>query len=195
MTRFSSILGVARKPTVLLGIGLALVVVLAWLFAFFEPQTHKLGSLESQKTSLQQAVLADQARLQKVRNESLHVGQIQAEDTKLKGYVPASEDLYTYIQTISSAGNKAGITINSLQPSTVVPATGTTYMAIPIVANIKGTYDQLIAFLSAIYKLPRLTDINGLTISGGGPGTNRSTPLSATLNLVIFTSQKTGYTS
>lgn len=195
MIKASAILEVVKKPVVLLGALGLVVIVVVWFVAFFQPESHKLSSLGSQKASLQQTVLLDNARLQRVRAESHHVGEIQAIDAKLKGYVPTTEDLYTYIQTLSGAGNTAGITITSLQPSTVTTASGTSYMAIPITADVKGTYDHLLAFLNAIYNLPRLTDVNGLTITGGGPGTNRSTSLSATFDLVIFTSQKASTSS
>lgn len=195
MRKSFPVFDVVKKPIVLIG-ALALVVVLiVWLLAFFEPESHKLSSLDSQKASLQQDVLLDNAHLQRVRAESHHVGQIQAIDSKLKGYVPANEDLYTYIQTLSKAGNQTGVTITSLQPSALQAASGTSYMAIPITADIRGTYDHLVAFLKAIYDLPRLTDVNSVTIDGGGPGTNRATDLSATLNLAIFTSQKAGTSS
>lgn len=179
-----------KRPVVLIGVAALVAVALVWLFAFFEPQSHKLGSLESQRTSLQQTLVADRARLQQVRRESHHVGQIQAIDARLQGYVPATEDLYTYIQTLSSAGKNAGVTISSLQPSALVAATGTSYSAVPITAQVKATYDHLLAFLKAMYALPRLTDVNSVSISGGGPGTNRTTVLSATFDLVIFTLQK-----
>lgn len=190
MTSARPVLEVAKKPIVLLGAAALVVVVVVWLLAFFEPQSHKLASLDSQKSTLQQTLVQDQARLREVRQESHHVGQIQAIDAKLKGYVPTSEDLYTYIQALSGAGNKAGVTIDSLQPSDMVAASGTSYSAIPITAEVKGAYDHLVSFLSAVYNLPRLTDVNSVVITGGGPGTNRSTVLSATLDLVIFTSQK-----
>lgn len=195
MINTTSLLQMAKKPIVLLGALALVIVVVAWFLAFFEPQSHKLASLDAQRTTLQQTLVKDQARLKRVRQESHHVGQIQAIDSKLRGYVPSTEDLYTYIQTLSSAGNKAGVTIISLQPSTPVATSGTSYTAIPLTAQVKGPYDHLLAFLSSIYSLPRLTDVNGVNISGGGPGTNRSTALSATFDLVIFTSQKVGATS
>jgi Tfp pilus assembly protein PilO len=109
---------------------------------------------------------------------------------RLNGYVPATEKLYTYVQTISHSAKAAGVTITSLAPSTLVAITGTPYSAIPVTASVKGTYDQLLAFIKSLYDLPRLTDVNALSVSGGGPGTNRATVLSASFQLAIFTSQK-----
>lgn len=176
-----------RSALVALG---ALTVVLAWVFAFYLPQTHKLAALGSQRTSLQATVATDEARLQRVKTEAQHVTQIRAMYDQLEGYVPATENLYAYIHTISSAAKAAGVTITSLQPSALSAASGTGYSAIPITAAVKGTYDHLLAFIKGLYDLPRLTDVNAVTISGGGPGTNRSTVLTASFELAIFTSQK-----
>jgi Tfp pilus assembly protein PilO len=195
MNRASTLLGLARRPVVLLGvIGLAVVIVV-WLLVFFLPQGHKLSSLQSKKATLQEAVIQDNARLKVLRTESHHVGEIKTLYVRLQGYVPSSEDLYTYIQSISGAGKATGVKITSLEPSAEVTASTTSYTVVPITANVKGTYDNLLGFLHAIYKLPRLTDINSLTINGGGPGTNRSTLLSVTLDLAIFTSQKASTSS
>ncbi len=172
---------------------LALVVIAAilaaWFLAFFRPESHKLQTLGAERSSLQ---AADQARLRRVQSEAAHVTQIRAMDNRLVGYAPSAEGLYTYIHTISSAARAAGVTITSLSASGAVAVTGTTYFAVPITASIKGTYDHVLAFVKGIYTLPRLTDVNSLDVSGGGPGTNRATVLTVGLQLAIFTSENPG---
>ncbi len=175
-----------RSALVALGV---VVVVVAWFFAFYLPQTHKLAALGNQRTTLQSAVAADQARLQKAEREDHHIGQIQAMYDRLEGYVPATEDLYTYIRTINGAAKAAGVTITSLAPGGLSAATGTSYSGITVTASVKGTYQHLIAFLERLYDLPRLTDVNGFSITGGGPGTTKGTVRSASFQLAIFTSQ------
>ena len=56
--------------------------------------------------------------------------------------------------------------------------------------SVTGPYDNLLTFIKDIYGLPRLTQINALTISGGGPNTSRSTVLNMTATLTIFTTAK-----
>lgn len=190
MTKLSPIFDLAKRPFVLLSALGLVAVILVWVLLFFVPQSHKLTSLESKKTALQQALVQDNARLLRVRSESHHVGQIETLYKQLKGYAPQTGDLYTYIQTLSGAGKAAGVSITTLQASPLQSVTGSPYSAIPIDAEVKGTYDHMLSFIKAVYALPRLTDINSISLSGGGPGTNRSTTLSATMDLVIFTSQK-----
>lgn len=178
-------------PAALLTAAGILVVALVWVFVFFMPQSKKLTSLQSERTSLNAAIARDNARVQQLRSESKHLGQINTMYASLRGYVPQTEDLYNYIHTISAAAKAAGVSITSLTPGTLAPLSGTSYSAIPISANVRGGYAQLVSFLRGVYALPRLTDINGLTLNNGGS----STTLTATLQLAIFTSQKSGSSS
>jgi len=178
-----------RSVLVALGV---VVVVVVWVFAFYLPQTKKLSNLDAQRTSLQGTVAADQARLLQLEKEAQHVTQIRAMYTKLESYVPSTVNVYTYIHTISAAAKSASVTITSLEPGMLTAASGTSYSSIPITASVRGTYDHLLAFLKDLYNLPRLTDVNTISVTGGGPGTNRGTELSATFELAIFTSQEPG---
>ena len=188
MSAASSRIPVTRR-SVLVGIAVVGVVV-AWLFAFYLPQTRRLAALGTQRTALQSTVATDEARLQQLQNEAQHVTQIRAMYERLDGYAPRTEKLYTYIRTISGAAKKAGVRITSLQPGGLVAVSGTAYSAIPITAAVKGSYYHLLAFVKGLYGLPRLTDLNAVSVTGGGPGTNRSTILTASVQLAIFTSQK-----
>jgi Tfp pilus assembly protein PilO len=184
----SSRLKVTRRSVVVVLAAVAILV--AWLLAYYLPESHKLDRLDRQQISLQSTEAADEARLAQVKKEAHHVGQIDAMYQHLEGYVPATEELYTYIHTIAAAAKTAGVTITSLNPSALEPVPDTSYSAVPISASIKGTFDNLLAFLKALYSLPRLTDVNSVSVSGGGPGTNRGVTLTVGLQLAIFTSQK-----
>lgn len=179
---------VARRTLV---IGLLLVVlVIAWYVAFYLPQTHKYSSLQAARTSLETTVAQDDARLAQVRTESKHVKAIDHMIAGYKADAPASAQIYTYVKTISGAANATGVTITSLQPGALTADSGSSYSTIPITAAVKGSYAQLRAFLRSLYALPRLTAINGFSLSGGGPGNAPGKTLSASFQLSIFTSQK-----
>jgi Tfp pilus assembly protein PilO len=181
------------RRSVLVALGV-IVAVVVWVLVFYVPQTHKLAALETQKATLQSTVATDEAHLELVKREDQHISQIRAMHDQLESYVPAAENLYSYIRTIAHAAKASGVTITSLSPGVLVAVTGTSYSAIPISASVRGTYDHLLSFIKHLYSLPRLTDVNGLAISGGGPHTSRGTVLTASLQLAIFTSQKPGVT-
>lgn len=188
MSALSSPLRMTGRSTLVALLGVAVLV--AWLLAFFLPESHKLQAFDAERTLLQSSVVADQARLHHVKEEAEHVTAIRAMYERLEGYAPSTERLYTYIHTISAAAKSAGVEITSLNASGISEISGSPYSAVPISAAVKGTYDQLLAFLKGLYALPRLTDVNGVSVSGGGPGSNRASKLSVSLQLAIFTSQK-----
>jgi Tfp pilus assembly protein PilO len=177
------------RPVALLTAGALLAVLLVWLFVFFVPQSHKLSSLRQEETSLNVVIAQDNARVQSLKKEAHHVGEIRAMETTLEAYVPATEELYTYIHVLSAAAKTAGVSITSFNPGTLTAVSGTPFSAVPITATIKATYSHLVAFIRDVYALPRLTDINGLNFTGGGTGSGTA-PISASFDLAIFTSQK-----
>lgn len=173
----------------MLGIAAALVVVLAWALVFFVPQGHKLSSLRAQETTLQQKVNAGNAKVARLRNESQHSAQIAAMVKKLEAYAPGTSDI-SYIALLSNTAKASGVTVDSIGPGTASVVTGSSYQSIPFSASVTGTYDQILSFIKAVYAMPRLTDINSVQISGGGPKTSRATALTASFQLEIFTSKK-----
>jgi Tfp pilus assembly protein PilO len=178
-----------RQPKTMLAVAAALVVVLAWLLAFFVPQGHKLSSLQAQEQSLQSQVDAGNARVNQLRVESQHSAQIAAMVKKLEGYAPATSDI-SYIALLSNTAKATGMTVTSIGPGVAAPVQGSSYQSIPVSASVQGTYDSLLSFIHAVYALPRLTDIDSVNIIGGGPKTDRGAMLTASLQLQIFTSQK-----
>lgn len=189
MTSSSPTVTILRKPKVMIAIAAALVVVLAWLMAFFIPQGHKLSALQAQEQSLQLQVNAGNAKVAELRVESQHAAQIAAMVKKLQGYAPGTSDI-SYIALLSNAAKATGVTVSAIGPGVAGPVTGSPYQSIPVSATIKGTYDKLLSFIKAVYGLPRLTDIDSIGITGGGPKTDRGSILTASFQLQIFTSQK-----
>jgi hypothetical protein len=85
---------------------------------------------------------------------------------------------------------KAGVKLNTI--TTGSPGTATNGIsAISISLSTTGTYDQTLNLIHLLNTLPRLTIIDDLTLQGGGPNTTRSTTLSETFALTIFTSNGT----
>jgi Tfp pilus assembly protein PilO len=76
------------------------------------------------------------------------------------------------------------VSVETVNPETAV-ASGNVAI-VPVTVSVRGTYDQTLAFIKALYALPRLTVISSIQISGGGTDTNRSTQLSDEFDLDIF---------
>lgn len=181
-----------KRPPVIIAIVVAFLVLVIWLLAFFLPQGHKLSTLNTKEQTLQQLVNAGNAKVAHLKHTFEHVGQFEAKQTQFETYVPATPDLFkttaNYTSSLSAAVAAAGMTLTSVAPSEARAATGSgpAVTTIPVVLAVTGPYDNLLNLIKSIYSMPRLTLINSVYVRNGGPGTNRSTPLQATLNLDIF---------
>lgn len=191
MSSVSNTTDVLKKTPVIVAIVVAAVVVLIWLLAFFLPQGHKLSTLDSKEQSLQQEVNAGNAKVAKLKRTFRHSAQLEAKQATMEAYVPSTPDIFkttaNYTSTLSTAVSAAHMTLTSVTPGAARVASGSSITSIPVTLNVKGTYDDLLTLIKGIYSLPRLTDINGVDVLGGGPGTNRSSTLNVTMALSIFT--------
>lgn len=193
----SNTMAALKRTPVIIAIVVAVLVVLIWLVAFFFPQGHKLSTLDAQQQTLQQQVDAGNAKVAHLKHTFEHVGQFEAKETKFEAYVPSTPDLFkttaNYTSSLSATVAAAGMILTSVAPSSARVPTGSStssLTSIPVVLTVTGTYDHLLTLITSIYSMPRLTLIDSLTVRNGGPGTNRSTSLQATLDLVIFTTAK-----
>ncbi len=173
-----------RQRRVLFAIGIALVVLLIWLLAVFNPEGHKLAAVNDSVQQAQSQQNALDARLAQLKAYSKESATFQALSSRLSSAVPATSDLYNYITEISNAASATGVSVQNVNPQT--PVSEGNVAVIPLTVSVKGTYDQTLAFMKALYALPRLTVISSVQISGGGNNTSRSTPLSGEFDIDIF---------
>jgi Tfp pilus assembly protein PilO len=187
----ASTLAVLRNRQVVLSMVAAVVLVLIWALAFFLPQGRTLSKYQTQEQQLQSEQSQLQVKLAQLRATSRATPKLLALQTRYSSLVPATSDIYNYITLMSSTAGANAIHLVSITPgSTPSPVAGTSLQAIPVSIVTAGTYDNTLGFIKAIYAMPRLTVINSISLTGGGPGTNRGTVLSETFSLTIYTTGK-----
>ncbi len=180
----TELLSIFRQRKVLISIAVALVVMLIWLIAVFNPEGHKLAAVNASVQSAQTEQSTLLARLALLKLYSKESSTFEALSDRLTAAVPTTTDVYDYITAISNAASSTGVSVQDVDPATAVSAGGVG--VIPVSVSAKGTYDQTLAFIKALYALPRLTVISAITIGGGGTGSTRSSPLDDQFTLDIF---------
>ena len=185
-----------KRPRIFLSIVAAVLVVIIWTFAYFMPQGSKISLLQAQEATLQKKVQTGDTSVAHLKHTYQHSSQLQTMNNELNSAVPSTADAYNYVQSLSAAATAARVHLTSITISSGADGSGTGSSGAsgtssglhetPANMTVKGTYDQILLLISRIYKLPCLTDIEGLTINGGGASTNRSTQLNATLTLLAF---------
>jgi Tfp pilus assembly protein PilO len=182
----TEVLSILRQRRVLIAIGIALVVVLVWFETVFQSESHKLSNVNGNVQQAQSEQLRLEDRLARLKAYSKDSAKFEALEQELAAALPSSTDIYDYVTAISDAAQSTGVTVSSVDPS--APVSGTHATVIPVTIDVSGTYDQTLAFIKALYALPRLTVISQISISGGGTGTNRSTALTDQFTAEIFAS-------
>jgi Tfp pilus assembly protein PilO len=178
-----------KDRRVIIACGSALVLALVWLIGFFLPQGKDLSKYQAQQEQLGSQQSSLEAQLTQLRATSKAVPQLLSLQSQLDGLIPPTADIYNYITLMSNTASATGVRLVSITPTTTgAEVTGTDLQAIPISLSTSGSYDDTLGFVKALYALPRLTVINSIAITGGGPGTNRSSSLNESYSLTIYTS-------
>jgi hypothetical protein len=188
-----------RSPLILAIVGGTVVVLLIWLVAIFLPQGSKVNKLNAQAVSLQSEqndLNAKVAQLKKLKNaglERLH--------NQYTGLVPPAPDTAQYLKQINAIVSQSGAKLQSVSIAApaapaaapaATPGSGAAKSAtssaitIGITLTVQGTYDEQLRLIQLIYSAPRLTTINTVALSGGGPTSTRTTPLNAGYTLTIY---------
>jgi len=180
----SEVVAVLRQRKVLIGLAVGLFVVLLWLVAVFVPEGHKISAVNTQAQAAQAQQTALQDRLARLKTYSKESAEFEALSQRLTAAVPPTSDVYDYITAISNAAAATGVNVSDVSPSSAV--TDGNVAVVPVTVTAAGNYDQTLAFIKALYALPRLTIITQVSISGGGTGTGRSTALADQFSLDIL---------
>jgi len=173
-----------RQRRVLIAAAVALLVILIWMVALFLPEGRKVGTINVKVQAAQNEQVQLQDRLARLKSYSRESAKFEALQAKLTASVPSTTDIYDYITAISQIATATGIKVSNVDPQPA-QASGNVSV-IPVAISASGTYDQTLAFIKALYALPRLTLISNVSISGGGNNTNRGTVLNDQFSLEIL---------
>ncbi len=175
MIDFTVLKSTLVRPRIFLSLLAALLIVVIWAFAFFLPEGAKISTLKTQETALEQKVQQGDSTVARLKHTYQHSAQLKSMQASLNSAVPSEADAYNYVHALSAAATAAGVHLTSISiTSTPTSASqgssssGASVDQMPVTVNAKGTYDQYLSLISGIYKLPRLTDIDEVNISGGG---------------------------
>lgn len=185
MNDLQRVLKSLRRPLVLLPIGGAILLVIIWLAVFYLPQGSKLSKYDAQESSLRATQLALNERLQSLKK--LSNSDLCHLYAQYATAAPSSLENTTYLRQINLLVEQSGLHLISISTGSQSGATSAgSLSAVPYSLNVSGPYDDQLKLMQEIYSQPRLTTISSVTLSGGGPATNRSTPLQASYSLMVY---------
>lgn len=153
-----------QRNILLLGIlGLVALVVLFY-FLLLGPLLQTLDE-QAQAREAREAQLADIERqiaeLEEVRRNS---PELQRQLLELGKRLPEQPEVETFIVQVEEVAEAAGVTQTEVvRADPGPPAGGGDFTVQPVTMTFEGTYEELLAFLTGIDDLVRLTAINDVT--------------------------------
>ncbi len=181
---------ILRTPKVILAIVAAVVILFIWLFAFLLPSNSKISSDRAQLPKLEAKQAQLNAEVAKLRTIAAGEGPLTAKLDELATAVPPASDdnaNLNYLHSIYASEAQAGVTQLTISQITASASAQTsTIIPIPVSLSVEGTYDQGVIFIKLLYNLPRLTTISSVSITGGGPSSNRGTLLNLSISATIY---------
>jgi Tfp pilus assembly protein PilO len=135
----------------LFAVVLFLVVVLAAWFAVLSPQRSKAAALDSQIGDANVRLATTQTLL---NSPAAH--QSAGQLAQLQRALPDDADMSEIIRELSRAASKTGVRIDSISPSTPVPAAGA--QAVPITLLVSGRYFRIANFMHELRTRAKVED-------------------------------------
>ena len=152
-------------PKIKLGIAavVALLPLMVFFFAFYQPKNDTINSLASQKSTLEKEVsdvkakAADLAKFEKELEEA----RLIFEATSI--LLPKDKEIPKLLKDISSLGRSAGLDFLTFKPLADIPKDF--YAEIPVTINVRGPYHNMGYFFDQVSKLERIVSVTNVKMS------------------------------
>jgi type IV pilus assembly protein PilO len=152
-------------PRVKLGIAvvIALFPLVIFYFAFYQPNSTKIGALEGTKTTLAQEVKEVEAKAANLIKFEKELEEAMAVFQESSTLLPKEKEIPKLLKDISALGRNAGLDFLTFKPMADVPKDF--YAEIPVTINVRGPYHNMGFFFDQVSKLERIVSVSNIKMS------------------------------
>ena len=183
-----------NRKTALIAGGALAVLLIAWYLVLWEPATKDLTAAQSRQSTAQTAMITAGAQRAALRNDISRLPSIEATAKQLDAAAPTQLGVDTVIDQISAVAAATGVVWHgeTIEQPTVTPAGATASSstsgatAAPagiepasLTMSVTGTFEQLLAFDTALSHTPRLINVSGLGFGAASGSSSGSQPSSS----------------
>lgn len=165
-----------------IGAGAAVVILLLWYFALWNPRTSELGKAKDRRVAAEAAESQLQTEIARLRAEQRQEPLRRAQLERVRTLIPDEPNLAQFILDANDAAVRSGIDFISIAPAlpaapSLAPPTAPGAPAAPAIApgtappeiklalQISGGYFQVLDFLNRLDALPRLVVTDGVNLT------------------------------
>jgi type IV pilus assembly protein PilO len=139
---------------------IVLIPVVAFYFAFYQPNSEKIQGLKAKEVSMQKTlkeVKEKASELAKFEQELKAAEMLFQEAAVL---LPNEKEIPQLLKDISSLGRSAGLDFLTFKPLADIPKDF--YAEIPITINVRGPYHNMGFFFDQVSKLERIVSVSNV---------------------------------
>ncbi len=140
-----------------------LVPAALFYFLFFSPKSDEIGQLENNVKQLQTQLAEVKAQAGKLAEQKQIMADLEEKFKEAALLIPDKKEIPSLLASVSSQGSSAGLDILAFVPSAEVPKDF--YAEIPVSLSLSGTYHNVGYFLDTVSKLPRIVNVNKVTMT------------------------------
>ena len=146
-------------------IAAAVVVVPVALFYFlyYSPKSVEIVGLEKGVAQLQQELITIKDKAAKLDEQKALMAEVEQKFKEAAVVMQDTKEIPSLLSSISSQGSGAGLDIMSFVPAAEVAKQF--YAEIPVALSVIGTYHNVGYFLDMVSKLPRIVNVNKVTLA------------------------------
>ena len=159
-----------KRPRVLVAIAGVIVLLIAFWFAWWTPESNKLASVNAQEQTQAAHITTLQAELIQLEHESKFVSQYQSYLAFFSTQVPIQPEEGQLVYDLGRLSNATNVDISDIAAnSTAPPAAGETLSTIPVTLTATGSHVAILRFLAGLYTMPRLITLQQISPSPESP--------------------------
>jgi type IV pilus assembly protein PilO len=150
------------KTKIIAGIVLFLIVsAISWIY-MISPEIKAIHRMNAQVSSLKATITNKKEEAAVLPAYQRQVKEINLRFVEFIKQLPDSAEIPSLLDDVSAQGRLHALTFKLFKPLPV--AKDKYYYKIPISISITGTYNQLGGFISGVAHLPRIVNINNITL-------------------------------
>ena len=176
---------IPTKTIDLLGLSGVLGLMLGISFGFVQPQWQRLAALRAQEQVLKQQVDLSPQLQAGFEHQQAEVRTIEQRLSAFDQQLPQEVQLETFLRQLDHVAQRTGFIMTQIQPGHV--QSGELYSTLPIAITAEASFPALYAFLTALPDIPRLSNIDTLTVARKAA----SSVCDITFTLLIYAAKNT----
>ncbi len=155
----------------LIFLGISLVIGVAFYFLKVSPAKQEIAALQKEVDALQEKVQKAKQTASKYEDMLREREILEWRKKKAESMLPSEKEVEDLLKAVSMAAAKVNVSIESFKPKGL-KASGE-YSEFPVEVEVACSYHELGRFFTAVAELPRIVDIDEISItskSKGGEG-------------------------